>query len=65
MYDLTPGEKNSALWKKLHEHLEERLEKARLQLESSLSIDETNRVRGKILELKAFLQLGDDKPTVE
>lgn len=57
--ELTDSERMSTLWIKIREHLNDRLEKARSQLEGNLPIDETNRVRGRIVEIKELLRVGN------
>ena len=61
---LTQSERHSSTWMKIKVHLEERLSAQRLRLEGTLDLDETNRVRGRIAELKTCLKLEDDVPTV-
>lgn len=57
---LTSGERLSSIWIKVRQHLESRLNAAQRQLESNLPIDETNRVRGRIIELRALLKEDED-----
>lgn len=59
---LAPNEIQSALWMKLKSHLEEKLAARRLQLEGKLDPDETNRMRGRIAELKDCLKLDEVSP---
>ena len=52
---LTDGERLQSGVQKVSSFLEMRLANARAQNEGNLDIHQTNRVRGKILELKALL----------
>lgn len=61
---LSSGERLSPIWVKFRTHCEERLESARRQLESNLTLDETNRVRGRIIELRAILKADQDDPQI-
>ena len=60
-FELSKAEKESALWKKLEKHFEERLEVLRKQNDSDMSIEETARQRGKIALCKEILGLGRDE----
>jgi hypothetical protein len=63
-WTLRSDERTTAVWKKIREHLEERLALLRIQNDStSLSNDETQEQRGRIAEIK--LMLDQDKPTLE
>lgn len=62
---LTPAEAANPLWAKIKWILEARLKSARGRLEANLGLDETNRVRGEIIELKALLKLDEANPDVE
>ena len=59
---LTTGERVSAAWMAIRTRCETRLEQTRLKLEGNLGIDETNRLRGRILELRALLAADKDSP---
>jgi len=60
-------DKRTALWLKLEAHWRERLDILRRRNDGALSPDETQRLRGEISQLKAFLALsgepGDGAPT--
>lgn len=60
MEHLTDGDKVSPAYRKIMSILEHRLETARGKLEGNLTLDETNRVRGRIIELKYLLSLDKD-----
>ena len=55
--ELTLSEQQSAAWRTVKAHLEMKLAAQRLRLEGPLDLDETNRVRGRIAELKSCLGL--------
>lgn len=54
---LEPHEMQSALWQKLHAHMAERLDALRRSNDGDLSIEETQRLRGRIAQLKEILAL--------
>ena len=61
-----PGDKESAFWKRLKAHLEERI--AKLDVEnraSSLSEAQTAKLRGRIAELDYLMKLDAKAPTSE
>lgn len=62
---LTSEEASNPVWLKAKLIIERRLRSAQTKLEGNLTPDETNRVRGRILELKELLKLGDANPEVE
>lgn len=62
---LAPEDLASPVWGKVKTILEYRLGVARAQLEKKLSFDETNTVRGRIVELRELTRLGDPSPEVE
>ena len=57
--ELSDAERFSTLWIKLEQYMDGRIEIARAQLEGSLSLDDTNRVRGRLVELRELKKLGD------
>ncbi len=60
---LDPFERESALWKRLNKHFEERLELCRRKNDSrNLSELDTAFLRGEINQLKVFLALGNPSP---
>lgn len=63
-FALTPGERQHPLWLKLKAHLEERLAGHRLKNDNNLTQDETQKVRGRIAELKELLKLGEEPKTL-
>lgn len=50
-------ESESALWKKLREHIQGRLDMARKQNDYSMTNEETERLRGRIAAYKDILEL--------
>lgn len=58
---LTYEERHSALWIKLNEHFEARLQLMRAKNDAALNAEETSRLRGRIAELKGFLALSQDE----
>lgn len=54
---LTQEDRNTALWKALFAHMENRLIYLRIQNDRAISIDETNKLRGQIEEVKNFIRL--------
>ena len=61
-FELTPQERDSALWKKLKEHYEGKLSVRRLQNDGDKDEIETSRLRGRIAEIKELLGL--DAPAI-
>ncbi len=57
---LTEIEKQSAVWIKLRDHMNERLEAMRCQNDGDLSLEQTIKLRGRIACLKELLSLGVD-----
>jgi hypothetical protein len=62
---LEPGDRANPLWPRIERHLQQRLVNLRAQLEGPKDIDETNRLRGRIAEVKALLDCAKDKPVIE
>lgn len=52
----------SSLWLRLQEHLAGRLQELRCQNDGQLSHDDTNKLRGRIAELKTILALAEQEP---
>lgn len=59
---LNAVEKQSALWRKLEQHLTERLATMRQKNDGNLDPLETAKVRGRITELKDLIALGEPSP---
>lgn len=57
--NVTPLERDSALWQKLTQHYMQRLTTLRARNDGALTETETATVRGRIAEVKAFLDLAD------
>ena len=60
---LSDAEKRSPLWHALAEHYTARLASLRAQNDADKSPDQTAKLRGQILEVKAFLSLADEPRT--
>ncbi len=61
---LTEHELASPLWRKLKEHWEARMEQLRSENDKNLNEIETARLRGRIAEVKASLDIGTPKPVI-
>jgi hypothetical protein len=61
---LTSGDRASALWEKLQERNRERIERALQDLAKPLPIEETNLIRGRLIELREFEKLERIEPIV-
>ena len=59
---LTQAERDSALWGKIADHLEARIDSHRRQNDNDKTDIETATLRGKIQEAKSLLSLGKEKP---
>ena len=56
--NLTAADRDTPLWRKLRDHLQERLNSHRLANDSGVLTDvETARLRGRIAEAKEFLNM--------
>lgn len=64
-FTLSPGDRANPLWPKLRGFLEKRLASARLRNDGPLPEEETWRIRGQIIELKALLRLDEDLPPMD
>jgi len=62
---MTPSDRTHAVWGKTMRNIKEMIETARLQLEGPLGIDETNRVRGRLIALRALERMDHDDPNVQ
>lgn len=60
---LTESDRNSDTWKRIREHYEGQLQKARNQNDNDQDPVQTARLRGRIAEIKLLLAL--DKPPKE
>lgn len=59
---LNSVERQSALWRKLEQHFNERLATMRQKNDGNLDPLETAKVRGRITELKDLIALGEPGP---
>jgi len=64
MFSLERHERESVVWHKLFEHLQERLETMRLTLEKTDDPDLSQRVRGRISEIRYLLDLNKERQPV-
>lgn len=62
---LTPEERSSALWKRIAGHYEERLTVLRARNDGDQSESATQRLRGRIQEVKSILALGNEPEQIE
>ena len=60
-FSLTPEERNSALWKKLELHIQERMDMFRKQNDMTMPEVETAKLRGKIAFAKELIALSDEE----
>lgn len=61
-FRLAPHERASPLWKNLERHMQEQLAELRLWNDASVSPERTEKLRGRIEQLKELLKLGDEPP---
>jgi hypothetical protein len=61
---ITPDDSHNPLWHKIEAQLKNRLASLRSQLEGPKELDETNRIRGGIAEVKLMLNAAAEKPYV-
>jgi ribosomal protein L30/L7E len=63
---LSAQDRDDRLWRKIKENLEDRLTALRIQNDSTkLTLDDTNKLRGRIQEVKRMLSLGTATPIVD
>lgn len=62
---LKEHELNSSTWMKIQTHLEERLALLRAKNDASKTIEETEKLRGRIDEVKFMLALAEPEPETE
>lgn len=66
VFRLAPHERNSPTWTAIRRHLADKLEALRKQNDSpDLSDLATARLRGRIAEIKALLEIDQDMPVPE
>lgn len=59
---LTESDIQTLLWKKLEQHLTERLQALRARNDGNLTLEDTAKLRGRIAEVKATLDLAKPSP---
>lgn len=59
-FTLTEGEKSSPLWRRLEEHLKEKLAECRAKNDGALGPIQTANIRGQIQTYRDILLLGQD-----
>jgi len=62
---LTDNDKKSSLWAKLKKNAEEKLTELRKQNDGDLDKERTDKLRGRIHEIKVFLALDQPAPDEE
>jgi hypothetical protein len=62
MDDITAADRVSPLWEKLMRRTRTRITQAHLDLEKQLTPEQTEKVRGRLVELRAFERLDRDEP---
>lgn len=62
---LTKQERDDPLWVKLRAEMEARLLQLRAANDADMSESDTAKQRGRIAEIKRFLDLGKPKPAIE
>lgn len=60
---LTQTQRDSPLWGAISKHLQERLALLRKQNDDQPSESDTQKLRGRIREVKALMAIADDPPT--
>lgn len=63
-FKLTQSERESPLWVKLRAYVESRIAVHQAQNENDKSEVETAKLRGRIREARAFLELANDMPEI-
>ncbi|MDO8547861.1 MAG: hypothetical protein Q7R68_10960 [Nitrospirales bacterium] len=61
MIDFAESDKQSATWRKMKAYLKELLERRRGELELNKTPEETERLRGRIAELKHLMKMDEDQ----
>ena len=61
---LTDAEKVSPLWIKIKEHVEQRIKDHRASNDKTQPVEATEKLRGRIEELKDLLKLEKERPQI-
>lgn len=64
MFFLERHERDSAVWRKLVAHFAERLETMRLTLEKAEDQDQSQKIRGRITEIRHLLELDKERQVI-
>ena len=64
-FTLSETEADSAVWRKISKSLEKTLQNLRLENDNPLSELETSELRGRIKQVKEFLEVGSSQPPEE
>ena len=62
MDEITDADRVSPLWNKLLRRMRVRIAQAHVDLEKTLTPEQTERVRGRLIELRAFERLDRKEP---
>jgi len=65
MIALNQHDRQSEVWYRIAESLRTRIEDLRTDLEKTKDFDETNRLRGRLAEVRGILIAGDEPPFQE
>lgn len=60
MFSLERHERESVVWDKLFRHLQERLEGMRLTLEATEDHEKSQKIRGRIVEIRHLMDLNQE-----
>ena len=61
----TPADLSSPLWRALSAHYTERLATLRAKNDATQPVEQTERLRGQIFEIKALLGLADERVPIK
>ena len=62
--NLTRSQRDTPVWSVIEKHLRERLDTLRRQNDKQDNEAATQLLRGRIVEVKALLSIGDDPPAI-
>lgn len=64
MHEFTNSDRSSPVWDKVMSRVRDRILEAQRELEGNLDLDATNRVRGRLRELRLWEKLNVEDPIV-